>query len=69
MKTKKIKKKMALNKSTIVNLDRAAMKKAQGGGETVSICGSDTYCDSLPNTFVCPTGTGVCTITLPTCKC
>ena len=50
-----MKKKLTLKKSTIANLSRLEQQNVKGGDLTDSICGSDEFCGSLPNTFFCPT--------------
>ena len=63
------KKKLSLNKVTISNLERAAMKNAKGGftGITLNTCGTLCFPDSL---FCPPTPTKGCnnnTSPLQTC--
>jgi natural product precursor len=48
MKTKKILKKLRLNKKTVANIDNRVMKEVKGGGETDVGCGTENViCLSL----------------------
>lgn len=56
MKTKNFKKKLVLNKKTIVHLGNDHMGRAKGGEFTDDTCGScydPTYCWGCP-TLICP---------------
>lgn len=58
MKTKKISKKLSLNKSTVSHLNGKTMKEANGGRPAVSryayICNSEPY--ECITQITCPTG-------------
>lgn len=61
MKTKKLNKKLALNKNTVADLNSGNMNKAQGGDGPTSV---GVLCE---NTCLCPTTHGV--ICHDTCEC
>jgi natural product precursor len=55
MKTKRLSKKLTLNKNTIVNLFNTDMKKVYGGDTTGSnLCTMPTGCQETCNPAVCP---------------
>ncbi|MCP5106500.1 MAG: rSAM-modified peptide [bacterium] len=61
MKTKKINKKLALNKTTISRLDDRQLGKIKGGGSWVWTCAPcDTFMNSCLPCMMVPTGISVC---------
>jgi hypothetical protein len=54
MKTKKLRKKLTLNKNTIANLINTDMQKVRGGFGTDGCCTMPTGCQETCNPAVCP---------------
>jgi len=68
MKPKDFKKKLLLNKKTVVNLNKSEKQNVNGGApETlVGTCSCYEPCDTLGNT--CATYCGTCELTCDTCN-
>lgn len=68
MKTKKLTKKLALNKSTVAHLNNSEKKSIKGGCAYtyISACDTRTECLSLPPAYICPSTPGNICATPPT---